>query len=202
MSVAALVRPASSLPVPGLRPREDVLPVLPPFDQLLPYGGLARGSVVAVDSPALGLALVAEASSRGAWCAVAGLPSLGAAAAGEIGCDLTRFVVVPAPGEQWAAAAATLLDGIEIVLVVPPKHTRSAEVRRLAARVRERKGVLVAIGSWPEQVDVRLRIESSEWMGLDSGAGRLTARRCAISASGRGAAARERRITTWLPLGS
>ena len=202
MSVASLVRPAASLPVPGFAPRTDVLPVLEPLDALFPYGGLARGSVVAVDSPALALAIVAQASSQGAWCAVAGLPSLGPVAAGEIGCDLTRFVVVPTPGEQWAAATATLLDGIELVLVVPPQHTRSAEVRRLAARVRERRGVLVSIGSWPEQPDLKLRIEASEWTGLDTGGGRLTARRCAISASGRGAAARERRITTWLPLGS
>ena len=203
MSVAPLLRPATSLPVPGGRPRtDDVLPVLEPLDALFPYGGLARGSVVAVDSPALGLAIVARASQRGAWCAVAGLPSLGAAAAGEIGCDLTRFVIVPAPGDQWAAATATLLDGIELVLVVPPKTARSADVRRLAARVRERRAVLVSIGSWPEQADLKLRIEGSEWAGLDAGYGRLAARRCAISASGRGAAARERRITTWLPLGS
>jgi hypothetical protein len=205
MSVAPLLRPATSLPAPGVRPR-DVLPVLTPLDELFPYGGLARGSVVAVDSPALALAIAARASSDGAWCAVAGLPSLGAAAAGEIGCDLTRFAVVPSPGEQWAAVTATLLDGIEIVLVAPPKQARSTEVRRLAARVRERRGVLVAIGGWPEQTDVRLRIESSEWIGLgsgrDGGHGRLTGRRCAISASGRGAAARERRITAWLPLGS
>ncbi|HVU71765.1 MAG TPA: hypothetical protein VHE83_02280 [Mycobacteriales bacterium] len=202
MSVAPLLRPASSLPLPGAPARTDVLPVLSPLDGLFPYGGLARGSVVAVDSPALALAIVARASGQGAWCAVAGLPTLGAAAAAEIGCDLSRFVVVPSPGDQWAAATATLLDGIELVLVVPPKHPRNGEVRRLAARVRERRGVLVSIGSWPEQADLKLRIEASEWDGLSDGRGRLVARRCAISASGRGAAARERRITTWLPLGS
>jgi hypothetical protein len=203
VSVAPLLhRVLPELPVPGFRLRDDVFPVLSPLDELFPCGGLARGSVVAVDSPALALAVVAAASGGGAWCAVAGLPVLGPAAAGEIGVDLTRLVVVPAPGEAWATATATLLDGIEIVLVVAPKHARSAEVRKLAGRVRERRGVLIPVGGWPEQVDLRLRIESSEWIGADAGYGRLTGRRCAISASGRGAAARERRVTTWLPLGS
>ena len=202
MSVAPLLRRVTpELPTAGFPARADVLPVLPPLDALFPHGGLVRGSIVAVDTPALALGVVAQASSDGAWCAVAGLPSLGAAAAGEIGVDLTRFVVVHAPGEVWATATAMLLDGIEIVLVAPPRNTRGAEMRRLAGRVRERRGVLVVVGGWPEQVDLRLRIESSEWIGAAAGYGRLTGRRCAIAASGRGAASRERRVTAWLPLG-
>jgi hypothetical protein len=188
-------------PTRGLAgPGDDVLPVAPPLDELFPYGGLARGSIVAVDSPALALALVAQASGAGAWCAAAGLPTLGLAAAAETGVDLSRFALVPAPGEQWAAAAAVLLGGLEVVLVGAPRNARAADARRVAARVREHRGVLVAVGGWPEPVDLRLRLDGSEWAGLDQGYGRLTGRRCRIASTGRGAAARERRVTVWLPL--
>jgi hypothetical protein len=202
VSVAPLLQRAVD---PARPPRElpaAALPVHAPLDALFPYGGLARGSIVAVDSPALALAVVARASGTGVWCAVTGLPSLAATAAGEIGVDLTRIALVPSPGDQWATAVATLLDGVEVVLAVAPRAPRHGEVRRLAGRVRERRGVLVAIGGWPDQVDLSLRIETSRWTGPEDGYGRLTGRECTISASGRGAAARERRVTAWLPLGS
>jgi hypothetical protein len=177
----------------------ETLAVIPPLDELFPYGGLVRGSVVAVDSPALSLALVAATSAAGAWCGAVGLPSLGLAAAAEMGVDLRRFIVVPTPGEQWAVAIAALLDGLEVVLVSLPKQARASDARRLAVRVRERRGVLVAVGGWPESVDLRLRLDRSEWAGLDHGYGRLTGRQCRITSSGRGAAARERQVTAWLP---
>ena len=51
----------------------DVLPVLPALAPLLPGGGLAKGSVLAVEQPgALCLALIAGPSQAGMWCGVAG----------------------------------------------------------------------------------------------------------------------------------
>jgi len=176
-----------------------VLPVAPPLDALFPYGGMARGSVVTVDSLTIALALLAATSAAGGWCAAAGIPDLGLAAVADAGIDLARFVVVPAPGEQWAVAVATLLDGIGVVLARPPARLKATEARRLAARNRERRGVLLVNGTWPEQVDLRVRLEASEWSGLSGGYGRLRHRRTDVSASGRGAAARERRVSAWLP---
>lgn len=179
----------------------QVLALPAPLDGLFPYGGVVRGNVVAIDSPALALALLAAASATGAWCAVAGLPALGLAAVAEAGIDLRRFVVVPTLGERWPVAVATLLDGFGAVVVRLPRDVRSADARRVAARARERRSTLFALGGWPQQADVSVRSERSVWTGLDHGYGRLTGRQCSYVSGGRGAAAEERRVTAWLPAG-
>src|SRR5439155_941436 len=83
---------------------ERVLPVLPELRELLPGGGLRRGSTVAVGArfdragrpvwsagaTSLLLALIAAASRAGSWCAVVGVPALGVAAADELGVALDR----------------------------------------------------------------------------------------------------------------
>lgn len=197
-SAVALV--TSGTVSPGTLSVPDTLPVAAPLDTLFPYGGLVRGSIVAVDSLTVALALLAATSAAGGWCAVAGIPDLGLAAAADAGIDLHRFVVVPTPGEQWAVAVATLLDGVGVVLTRPPSRVKASDVRRLAARIRERRAVLLlAGGAWPEQVDQRIHLEASEWTGLADGYGRLLRRRTGLVAGGRGAAARERRVTAWLP---
>lgn len=172
-----------------------------PLDTLFPGGGLARGSVVSVEGSVwLALSLVAEASARGSWCAVVGMPALGAAAAAEIGVDLTRLVLVPSPGSQFATAVAALLDGVDVVVVRAPAGVRAGEARRLAARARERRSSILALGGWPDACDLRLRVTESEWLGLTAdGYGRITARRCRVAAAGRGAAARERRAHVTFP---
>jgi hypothetical protein len=201
---------------------ERVLPVLPDLAALLPWGGLRRGSVLTTSglggATSLALTLVAAASQEGSWCAAVGVgrPTVGLAAAGEIGVVLERFPVVCAsagagngPG-RWAWVVAALLDAFDAVVARPPAHVRPADARRLAARARERGSVLVVAGAggsggsggsggWPEKVDVRLRVERTEWHGIGQGHGRLESRRLDIVASGRGAAARERRASIWLP---
>src|SRR5215813_11597609 len=65
---------------------EGLLPVLPALRELLPGGGLQRGSVVTSgDWGLLPLALAAEAVSDGAWCAIVGVPAVGVRAAAEAG---------------------------------------------------------------------------------------------------------------------
>jgi hypothetical protein len=185
----------------------QVLPVLSPLEGLLPEGGLRRGSVVGVTGPAgatsLALALVAGASVTGSWCAVVGVPSLGVAAAAELGLALERLALVPFPAAQWATVTAALLDALDVVVVRPARPVRPADARRLAARARERGSVLVPLAAgppaWPEGLDLRLRAVGATWHGLGSGHGHLRARRVEVVASGRGAAARERRVALWLP---
>src|SRR5580698_10637569 len=66
---------ASVLPGAG---ESGMFPVVSALRELLPRGGLARGSVVAVpDSGLLCLAVVAAASADGAWCAIAGMRDAG-----------------------------------------------------------------------------------------------------------------------------
>ena len=181
--------------------RERTLPVLPPLAGLLPEGGLRRGSTVAVSgATSLALALLAGPSQAGSWCAAVGLRSLGLVAAAEVGVALERFPLVARPGDDWPAVVAALVDAVDVVLVCLPRHVRGGDARRLAAKVRDRGAVLITTGgSAAFAADVRLSVAASAWEGLGNGHGRLRARRMDVVASGRGAAARERRVSLWLP---
>src|ERR1019366_5822042 len=85
------------------QPRDRVLPVLPAQRDLFPYGGLQRGSVVAVPgSGLLSLAIAAGASAAG------------------VGVEPSRLLLVAEPGRRWPQVTAALLDGCEMVLLRPP----------------------------------------------------------------------------------
>jgi hypothetical protein len=176
-----------------------MLAVVPALRELVPRGGLARGSVVAVpESGLLCLALVAGASAGGAWCGIAGMPEAGIAAAAGIGLDPERTLLVPDPGAGWPQVVASLLDGCELVLVRPPARA-SAQVRqRLEAALRRARGVLVVAGDWPG-AQVRLQVAAQGWTGLGDGYGRLRACCAEVVADGRGEAARPRTRWLWLP---
>jgi hypothetical protein len=180
-----------------------VLPVLRPLDQLLTGGGLRRGSTVVVEQGiSLVLALLAAPTAAGSWGAVVGLPSLGLVAAAELGVALERLALVPRPGDQgdqWATVTAALLDAMDVVAVRPPERFRPADARRLSARARERGAVLLAVGGWAEGAEVRLRVAAGRWRGVEGGHGYLQRRLVEVVATGRGAAARERRLSCWLP---
>jgi hypothetical protein len=197
-----LVRPASS-PLPA---DERTLPVLAPLRGLLPSRGLRRGSTVAVGpgwpapsgNTSLVFALLAEASKAGSWCAVVGLPALGAVAAADTGIVLERLALVPNPGPEWATVAAALIDGVDVVVIAAPGVVSAAIASRLAARARQRGSVLVPYGRW-EGADITLRVTRGRWDGLGDGHGRLRRREVTIVAQGRGAAAQPKEITVWMP---
>ena len=181
---------------------EQFLPVPHALEPLLPDRGLRRGGTVAVDgSLALALALVAGASAAGSWVVAVGLPDLGVVAAAEAGIVLERLALVPrASATAWGTVVAALLDAIDVVLVRPPGRLPAAVARRLAARARERRSVLLPVGdAWPIPPDLRLAVTASRWEGLGQGHGRLEARKVEVAAAGRGAAALERRAKLWLP---
>jgi len=185
-------------------PREPVLPggvlsVLPALRGLLPAGGLQRGSVVAAGRwSLLCLALAAGASAAGAWCAAAGLPQLGVAAAADAGLDPGRLLLIAEPGPSWPQVVAALLDGCEIVLVCPPDRPSAQVRRKLEAAIRRYGGVLVVAGDW-EGAQTRLRVARQEWTGTGTGHGRLRARRVQVLTDGRGAWSRPRTQWLWLP---
>ena len=183
---------------------QHLLPVTDAFEPLLPEAGLRRGTVVAIEGAAatsLALALAAGASAAGSWVGVVGVPSLGLAAAAELGVALDRLVLVapPAPGE-WATVAATLVDAFDVVLAAPPRRGGVSAGRRLQARVRDRRAVLCTVrANGGTEADLTLGTVAVEWDGLEPGAGYLQARRVTVEATGRRAAARPRRATLWLP---
>lgn len=189
---------------PVVLARDRVLPVVDALGPLLP-NGLRRGSVVAVEggvgATSLAVTLAVATSAEGSWVAVVGVPWLGLEAIAELGVAQERLLVIPeVPRESWAAVLAVLVDAVDVVLMAAPRIT-SGEVRRLTARAREREAVLVAMPrtSWPG-AEVRLSVGRSWWRGpTGDGAGRLVARKAEVVCGGRGAAARERRTTLWLP---
>jgi len=207
--VAERARPISSS-------QTQLLPVIPPLVDLFPEGSLRRGMTVVVDSStphggggvSLALALLAAASGAGCWCALVGIAELGAVAAHDLGIDLTRLAVVPRPGAAWAEVTAALIDGIDLVVLRPPFPPRPAMARRLVARTRDRRSVLVVVtgrsgraarSEWPEHPDVHLNIGDLHWDGIGDGVGHLQRRRMTVAATGRRSAAQPRRCDLWLP---
>ena len=184
--------------VPGDLTGPGALPVLPALTGLLP-AGLPRGSVIATGAwGLLCLALAAAASGAGAWCAVAGLPALGVAAAAGAGLDPDRLLLVPDPGSHWPHVVATLLDGCDLIVLRPPSRPSAALRRKLESVARRHGGVLVIAGDW-DGAHRRLTVTSQEWAGIGSGHGRLRARRAQVVVDGRGAAGRPRAGWLWLP---
>jgi hypothetical protein len=156
--------------------RERFVPLAPSIAALLATPGLRRGSTVVLEggatsgSTSLALALLAEATASGRWCALFGAlaprpdadgPSarggetrggearatVGLAAAAELGVRLERLVVVPAVPGREAMFLATLLEACDIVLAALSRPLSALDARRLAARARERHSVLVVFAA-------------------------------------------------------
>ena len=82
------------------------------------------------------------------------------------------------PRGRWATVVAALLDGVTVVLAPVPPGLRVGDARRLAARARERQGVLVVlessgtagarVGRWPGEASRRLR-PRVRWRGQGPG---------------------------------
>jgi hypothetical protein len=176
-----------------------LLPVLPALRELLPKGALARGSVVSAGSwSLLCLALAAGPVAAGAWCAVAGIPEFGVAAAAGARLDPARLLLVPEPGPDWPQVVASLLDGFDLVVLRPPARVSGQGRRKLEAAARRHGAVLLVAGDW-DGAQVRLRVATKEWAGVGPGHGRLRGRRAQVVADGRGDWSLARTRWLWLP---
>ncbi|MFE5289098.1 hypothetical protein ACFRAQ_29375 [Nocardia sp. NPDC056611] len=170
-------------------PRREPLPVPAALENLLPDGGLAKGSVVVYNGAgSLISGLLAAVTSAGGHAAVVGLPRLGLLAAAEMGARLDRLAVVSDPGPDPLEVASVLLDGLDLVvlglngLAVPMSRARI-----LAARARGKNSTLmVTNGSWSGpalHIDTRV----AGYSGLGRGCGRLRTVRLDVSVRGRSA---------------
>ena len=178
------------------------LPTAPAIAAVLPGGALRQGAAYSIDgSSTLAMAVLAGPSQSGVWCGVVGIPDFGMEAAARFGIDLERLVLVPDPGAQWLTATAALVDVLGVVLLRPPERASDGDVARLSARLRQRGTALVVLGDWPTS-EARLSISRSEWSGLGSGHGYLTARTATVTATGRLGAGRPRSARLWLPDGA
>jgi hypothetical protein len=178
MAVTHLLPESPGITRPGLRELDAlaarIAPVTLAADRCFEVPGLTgalpagvrRGTVVRVSgapgSGATGVALrLAAAVTRGGEWAVAVDPdgTLGGLAALEAGVAADRFAVVRGVGrERWPVVVGALLDGVTGVVAEVPVGVRFGDARRLVARVRERRGLLVVLesrgvaaraGTWP-----------------------------------------------------
>ena len=167
-----------------------VVPVLAPLDELLP-GGLPRGSVVSLqpDDNSAGLTSLLFTLLAGPsrpWSALVGFGDLGLAAAAELGVDLSRVVLIPQPGVDVLQILSVLIDGVDLIAVSAPKGPIGAPARQrvLAARLRQRGAVMLAVGPWPG-ADFTLTVSTVGWSGLGDGHGRLRDRELLVRLGGR-----------------
>src|SRR6478752_8822096 len=171
--------------VQGRRLGAPVLPTHPAFASLLPGRGLRPGAAYSLGrSVSLLLGLMARPSQDGSWCAVVGMPELGAEAAESLGVDLARLVFVPDPGPRWLAVTATIAEVAPVVAVRPPTRVADGQVSRLAARLRDRGTVLLVQGAWP-QAEATLDVGDPQWSGVGRGHGYLAGREVTVTAASR-----------------
>lgn len=177
--------------------RAGVFPVPDPLAAVLPRGGLPRGGVVSVTGAhgSTSLVLSLLAASPGAWSAVVGMPGLGLLAAAEFGVDLDRTVLIPEPGPDLLQVLSVLVDGVDLIVVRPPRGgVAPARLRVLTGRLRQRGAVLLVTGGWPG-ADLVLRTRITAWSGVGQGHGRLRDRELTVEVRGRGAAGHPRLAT-------
>jgi len=158
---------------------------------------LQTGGTYATDAASLLGLLLAGPSAEGTWCGVVGTARLGLEALAATGVRLDRCVLVPDPKASWLEVTAALTDVLGVVAVAPPaRGVGERDASRLAARLRDRGAVLLALGDWP-RADARLRLTETEWIGLGQGHGHLRARRVTVQVRRGTAPARSRRL--WFP---
>lgn len=165
------------------RVRQPRFPVHPALVGLLPAGGLMAGSAYSLGTAgALLLTMLAEPSREGSWCGVVGIPELGCEAADRAGVCLDRLALVPEPADQWLAVTAALAEVLPVVAVRPGGRVSEGDAARLAARLRDRGGVLLVHGEWPRS-EVLLELTEPRWAGVGTGYGYLERREVLVRAT-------------------
>ena len=113
--------------------------------------GLPKGAVAVFSGArSLPVGMVAEVTAAGGHVAVVGLPDFGLLAAAEMGADLSRLAVIPAPGTDPVEVAAVLMDGMDLVVLgLAGRCIPATRARAVVARARQRGcTLLVAGGQW------------------------------------------------------
>ncbi len=175
--VEQLRRRIAAVPAKGelAQRNRGVVPVPAPLAELLPDGGLPRGSVTAYSgASSLLLGVLAAVTADGGHAAVLGKPQLGLLAAAEMGADLRRIALVPRPGPDPVEVAAVLLDGLDLVVCgLGGASVSPSRARAVVARARSKGAALIVTdGRWEAtKLDIDARVVG--YAGLQAGRGRL-----------------------------
>lgn len=146
-----------------------------------------------------GLSLLGALTGRGPVAIVDVRGWMAPPALWEAGIPPERIVLVRCGDRlRWARATATLLEGMPALFAEVPGGTRAGVLRRLAARARSHRTVLLLRpldGTIPSGI-AQLRVEAVgvTWEGVGQGHGRLVRRRSTLLLSGRAVQGRERTI--------
>lgn len=170
------VSPASSSPSTP-QPTSQQVRVPDWLGRHLVAGGLPRGGVtVADDCPAALVDVLAVVTAGGGCAAVVGHPRLALAAVAAAGGDLERMVVVPDPAPHATAVLGTLVDGLDLVIYLPPKAVAPTSARPVEARLRRSQCSLMVCGGsrtaqpWPNaRLHLSWRTEGVTGLGCGSG---------------------------------
>lgn len=141
---------------------------------------LRAGASYEVDTASVAMALAAGASGAGDWVGFVGWEDFGVEAAAQLGIDLGRTVLVPAPGEHWVEVVAALVDVLRVVVLRPAGRIDAKSASVLDARLRARSAALVVHGSWPRS-EARIATTDVAWDGLGQGSGRLRGQRLRVA---------------------
>ncbi|WP_280385266.1 hypothetical protein [Nocardia wallacei] len=171
-------------------PRIDgLLPVPPPLADILPDGGIRRGTVTSYSGVAGPLAgIVAAVTAAGGNVALSGVPQLNPYAVVEMSGDLDRMYFVPDPGDDHAEVLGVLVDGFSLVvagargLALPPSRSSA-----IAARARASGCSVILTGGirW-QGSGLRIVTRVVGYEGIGRGYGRITKLRFKIRAQGAG----------------
>jgi len=175
----------------------DSLPVAKALQPIVPDGVLVRGRTVLCSGDAAmstALLVVSAATQAGSWLAIVGVSDFGLMSACEQGVALQRTVLVtPTDNKKdWTSTVAAVADGFDVVMLEVPRAVSESDARRIQTRIQARRNVLVLVETPRHttlrsvfQPDVVLHTVTTQWDGIERGAGYVQGRLIDVTVSGR-----------------
>jgi hypothetical protein len=145
------------------------LPVPPELRAMFPEGGLVRGrTVLCSGDAAVVMALRGVALQR------------------------VVFVQPASSRTEWVSTVAAAADGFDVLMLEVPHGITAADARRVQTRIQARRNALVLIGATQQsavqsvfQPDVIMNTATTQWHGIERGAGHVQGRDVQVAVSGR-----------------
>ncbi|WP_107661213.1 hypothetical protein [Nocardia suismassiliense] len=156
--------------------RIDGVAVPGALGELLPGGGLGRGTVTACPRGALLNALIAAASGAGLATVIIGGTRIGLLSAVELGADLNKIALIPQPGTDPLEIVSVCLEGIPVVVVDLDELTVApARARVIMGQIRKSGAVVITTNRGWARTELRITTRRVQYIGIGRGRGRLRA---------------------------